>query len=92
MRGLRGAAIEAEHRIETSYDNIDFTWPAGRGLEFKLESTYGKIRSRLPGTLREIGPYKFTPGEITKKLLTAYDEMVQRPHEGAAYVSTSAAE
>ena len=42
--------------------------------------------------VREIGPYSFTPGEITKQLLTDYDELVQRPHEGAAYVSTSAAE
>ena len=42
--------------------------------------------------VREIGSYSFTPGPITKDLLTAYDDLVQRPHEGTAYVSTSAAE
>ncbi|MEH6630095.1 MAG: branched-chain amino acid aminotransferase [Halopseudomonas aestusnigri] len=29
--------------------------------------------------VREIGEYKFTPGEITKDLLLAYDELVRKP-------------
>ena len=38
--------------------------------------------------VREIGPYSFTPGEISRELLTAYDELVQRPDP--AYVTTAA--
>jgi len=40
----------------------------------------------------EIDQYKFTPGAITKNLLTAYDELVQRQDQRAALVSSSAAE
>lgn len=40
----------------------------------------------------EIGPYKFTPGDITRDLLMAYDELVQRAGRQAAAVSVSAAE
>jgi branched-chain amino acid aminotransferase len=39
----------------------------------------------LTGTAVEVTPvseiddYKFTPGDITRELLTAYDELVQQP-------------
>jgi branched-chain amino acid aminotransferase len=32
----------------------------------------------------EIDDYRFTPGEITKRLMEAYDALVQRPHDKAA--------
>ncbi|MET4807529.1 branched-chain amino acid aminotransferase [Limibacillus sp. MBR-115] len=44
----------------------------------------------LTGTAVEVTPvaeiddYRFTPGEITKQLLTAYDELVRRPATAAA--------
>ena len=38
--------------------------------------------------VREIGPYSFTPGAVSRDLLTAYDELVQRPDP--AYVTTAA--
>jgi branched-chain amino acid aminotransferase len=41
--------------------------------------------------VREIGEYSFTPGPITKDLLNAYDDLVQRPHKNAAHASVSAA-
>ena len=58
VRGLSGAALEAEHRVQTSYADIDFTWPAAQSVSFSLESTYGRIESRIPGTLRESGSRK----------------------------------
>ncbi len=41
--------------------------------------------------VREIDGYSFTPGEITRELLTAYDEEVRRPHDLTASASASAA-
>jgi branched-chain amino acid aminotransferase len=41
--------------------------------------------------VREIDDYRFTPGEITKSLLTAYDEEVRRAHPLTASASASAA-
>ena len=51
----------------------------------------------LTGTAVEVTPVAqiddmtFTPGEITKDLLTAYDELVRRPNELTASTSASAA-
>ena len=51
----------------------------------------------LTGTAVEVTPvseidgHRFTPGEITRELMTAYDELVQRPHKKAAAVGASAA-
>jgi branched-chain amino acid aminotransferase len=41
--------------------------------------------------VREIDDYRFTPGEITKRLLTAYDELVRQPEEATGSASASAA-
>jgi len=41
--------------------------------------------------VREIDDYRFTPGEITRDLLEAYDNLVQRQHGKAAAASASAA-
>ena len=41
--------------------------------------------------VREIDDYTFTPGEITKRLMQDYDELVRRPHDMAAGASMSAA-
>jgi branched-chain amino acid aminotransferase len=51
----------------------------------------------LTGTAVEVTPVseiddlRFTPGDITKDLLTSYDELVRRPHELTASASASAA-
>lgn len=62
VRGLSGAALGAEHRVQTSYADIDFTWPAAQSVSFSLESTYGRVESRIPGTLRESGSRKILEG------------------------------
>jgi branched-chain amino acid aminotransferase len=41
--------------------------------------------------VREIGPYTFTPGDITKMLVEDYDKEVGRTHDKAAAASASAA-
>lgn len=41
--------------------------------------------------VREIGEYRFTPGEITLNLVEAYDALVNRSHKKAAAAATSAA-
>lgn len=41
--------------------------------------------------VREIGPYSFTPGEITKMLVEDYDKEVGRTHDKAAAAKASAA-
>ncbi|WP_085125038.1 branched-chain amino acid aminotransferase [Tistlia consotensis] len=41
--------------------------------------------------VREIGEYRFTPGEVTLNLVEAYDAMVKRSHKKAAAAATSAA-
>ena len=41
--------------------------------------------------ISEIGPYKFTPGQISQTLMGAYDAEVRRTRDRAALVSTSAA-
>lgn len=41
--------------------------------------------------VREIDRHTFEVGPVTRELLTAYDELVQRPHDRAAAASVSAA-
>lgn len=41
--------------------------------------------------IREIGPYSFTPGEVCRSLMEAYDAEVRRTNDKTALVSTSAA-
>ena len=41
--------------------------------------------------VRQIDQYSFTPGEITRPLMEAYDAEVRRPHDAAAMVRHSAA-
>ncbi len=41
--------------------------------------------------VRQIDAYDFTPGEITRTLMEAYDAEVRRPHDAAAMVRHSAA-
>ena len=51
----------------------------------------------LTGTAVEVTPvseiddYRFTPGQITRELMTAYDELVQRPHRKTTAIGASAA-
>ena len=62
VRGLSGEALRGQHQIETSYADIDFSWPASQRIDFRLESTYGQIRSGIPGTLRENGSRRTMEG------------------------------
>ena len=41
--------------------------------------------------ISEIGPYKFTPGQLSQTLMGAYDEEVRRVDDRTALISTSAA-
>lgn len=53
--GLRGDALRATHRIETSYADVDVTWPESSGLTFDLECTYGSLSTDLPGRVQNSG-------------------------------------
>ncbi len=64
VRGLFGAALTAEHRVETSYSSVTFGWPRGRAVSYDLESSYGTIASDLPGLTREEGPRDALSGSV----------------------------
>ena len=51
VSGLHGAALTAEHSIETSYANIEVEWPDSTPLAFDAKCTYGRIRSDFEGRL-----------------------------------------
>lgn len=53
IRGLRKAALSGQNRVETSYGDIDFSWPPQSGMRFAAESTYGAIRSDFAATHTE---------------------------------------
>ena len=55
VKGLSGEALTARHDLETTYADIDFRWPEGRGLAYRLESSYGHLDCDFPGTLKERG-------------------------------------
>jgi hypothetical protein len=55
VKGLSGQALKATHDLETTYADIDFRWPQGRGLAYRLESSYGHLDCDFPGTLEERG-------------------------------------
>jgi len=55
VKGLSGEALTAKHDLETTYADIDFRWPEGRGLAYHLESSYGHLDCDFPGTLEERG-------------------------------------
>ena len=55
VKGLSGEALTARHDAETTYADIDFRWPEGRGLAYRLESSYGHLDCDFPGTLKERG-------------------------------------
>ena len=55
VSGLTGGALTAKHDVRTSYADVRFEWPAAKGLTFSLESTYGSVKSDLPGRLSESG-------------------------------------
>jgi DUF4097 and DUF4098 domain-containing protein YvlB len=55
VKGLSGEALTAKHDLETTYADIDFRWPEGRGLAYRLESSYGHLDCDFPGTLEERG-------------------------------------
>jgi len=64
VSGLSGAALAAQHRIETTYGDVDFTWPASGGsMSFVLESTYGSIQSDYPATNRKRGSRENAEGK-----------------------------
>jgi len=58
VSGLTGKALGAAHEIRTSYADVQFGWPASAGVTYEIESTYGSVRSALPGKLSESGSRK----------------------------------
>src|SRR5690606_29817601 len=58
----------------------------GRTQEVFITGTAAEITP-----VREIGEYRFTPGEVTVKLVEAYDALVKRAHKKAAAAAISAA-
>ena len=55
VSGLSGKALTAQHRIETTYGDIDVAWPRGAQPTFHLESAGGSVKSDFPGSEREMG-------------------------------------
>jgi len=78
---LYGAALAGAHVVETSYADIDFSWPENSPLGYRLESTYGSIRSHLPGTVHESGSRRemegSTDGAAARVRLTAVNGSVR---------------
>ncbi len=64
VRGLTGKALTAQHRIETSYADVDFVWPDTSAMAFDLESTYGSIASDFPAVSRERGSRTYAEGSV----------------------------
>ena len=65
VRGLSGAALAAEHRVETTYDEIVFAWPAGAATpRFSLECSYCSLKTDFEATVRDVGSrwYAEAPG------------------------------
>ena len=58
----------------------------GRTQEVFITGTAAEVTP-----VREIGEYRFTPGEVTVKLVEGYDALVKRAHKKAAAAATSAA-
>ena len=62
--GLTGAALTAVHRVEASYGDVVFSWPAqASSLSFTLESSYGNILTDLPATVEKRGSKKSAEGQ-----------------------------
>jgi DUF4097 and DUF4098 domain-containing protein YvlB len=55
LSGLSGKALTAEHRIETTYGDIEVAWPRGSQPRFHLESSGGSVKSDFAGNEREVG-------------------------------------
>jgi hypothetical protein len=55
VSGLSGKALSAEHRIATTYGDIEVAWPRGSQPAFHLESSGGSVKSDFPGNQREMG-------------------------------------
>jgi len=55
ISGFSGKALSAEHRIDTTYGDIDVVWPRGAQPAFHLESSGGSVKSDFAGSEREVG-------------------------------------
>ena len=64
VRGLSGSALAGQSRVETSYGDVDFSWPGGAGaMSFTLESTYGSIHSDFAAVSRKRGSRETAEGQ-----------------------------
>jgi len=61
---LTGKALTAQHRVETSYADVDFAWPGTAPMAFDLESSYGSINSDFPAVSRERGSRSYAEGAV----------------------------
>jgi len=62
--GLTGKALTAQHRVETSYADVEFAWPGIASMTFDLESSYGSINSDFPAVSRERGSRSYAEGTV----------------------------
>jgi len=77
VAGLTGDALTAAHRVETSYADVEITWPSAAELQYRLASTYGDIRGDLPGTSEERGSRRVKEGRTAEAPLARLDVSVQ---------------
>ena len=65
VRDLRGEALKGQHRVETSYGDVDFSWPASAGaMSFVIESSYGSIQTDFPATSQKRGSRENAEGQV----------------------------
>ena len=64
VTGLSGAALESDHRVETTYAEIVFEWPASGPVPgFDLDCSYCSLESDFPATYDKSGSRRSATGE-----------------------------
>lgn len=71
VSGLTGKALAAQHRVETSYADVDFAWPGVASMAFDIECTYGSINSEFPAVSRERGSRSYAEGRVGQETSSA---------------------
>lgn len=64
VSGLTGNALRSQHRVHTSYADVDFDWPTAAAMTYSLESTYGSLSVAFPGSINESGSRKNAEGRV----------------------------
>ena len=65
VRDLGQGALAGHNRVETSYGDVDFSWPEGvGGMTFNLEATYGAIHSDFAAVSSKRGSREIAEGRV----------------------------